>query len=134
MKKAAVIVFLHLLWVNALHPQVLPEPSTYSKGDKELSDDYLRKNKHQRRTAIVLLVTGVGLASLGASASELNVQDVSPLFYLGSAGALCSVPLFLSAAKNRGRGELLLRMQSMPVADRKGRRIAGIGIGIHLNK
>lgn len=124
----------YLLWVTALHPQVLPEPSSYSKSEKELGDEYIRKNKHQRRAGIVLLVAGVGMASLGASSSGLDTPGVNSLFYLGTAGALCSVPLFLSAAKNKGKGEMYLRMQGVPIANGKGKKIRAIGIGIRLGK
>jgi hypothetical protein len=133
-KRAAALLIIHLMWVISLHPQVLPDPSSYSKSDKELSDEYLRKNRHQRRTGIVLLVAGVGIASLGASTSELNMQEVNPLFYLGTVGALGSVPLLLSAAKNKERGELLLRMQSMPMAGGKDKKIRSVGIAIRLGK
>lgn len=134
MKKAATLLILHLLWATAALPQVLPDPSSYSKGDKELSDEYLRKNRHQRRTGIVLLVAGVGLASLGASGNELNTSGSSTMLYLGAMGAIGSVPLFMSASKNKEKGELLLRMQSMPVAVGKHRRTMGLGIGIRLGQ
>lgn len=124
----------YLLWVTALHPQTLPDPPSYSKSDKELGDEYIRKNKHQRRTGFVLLVASVGVATLSASSSGLDTPGGNSLFYLGTAGALCSVPLFLSAAKNKDKGEMYLRMQSMPVANGKGKKIGAIGIGIRLGK
>lgn len=134
MKKAAALLILHLLWVTAPHPQVLPDPSSYNKADKELSDEYLRKNRHQRRTGIMLLVAGVGLASLGASTSEPDSPGSSTMLYLGALGAMGSLPLFMSASKNKEKGELLLRMQSAPVAGGKSRRMVGLGVGIRLGK
>lgn len=133
-KKAAALLVLHLLWVTAPHPQVLPNPSSYNKADKELSDEYLRKNRHQRRTGIVLLIAGVGLASLGASSGEMDTQGASMMLYLGAMGAMGSVPLFLSASKNKEKGELLLRVQSMPLAGAKSRKVMGMGVGIRLGK
>jgi hypothetical protein len=133
-KKAAALLILHLLWATAPHPQVLPDPSSYNRTDKELSDEYLRKNRHQRRTGIVLLVAGVGLASLGASSVEMNTSGSSTMLYLGAMGAIGSVPLFLSASKNKEKGELLLRMQSMPLAGGKREKILGLGVGIRLGK
>lgn len=127
-------MIFHLLWVAPVHPQVLPEPSSYNKSDKELSDEYLRKNKHQRRTGMVLLIAGVGLASLGASSGEFNAQGSNTMLYIGTIGAMGSVPLFLSAAKNKEKGELLLRMQSMPLAGGQGRKVTGVGIGIRIGK
>jgi hypothetical protein len=131
-KKAAALLALHLLWVTSAHPQVLPDPSSYNKTDKELSDEYLRKNRHQRRTGLILLVAGVGIASLGASNSELHTTGASTMLYLGAMGAMGSVPLFLSASKNKEKGELLLRMQSMPLAGGKRGKVVGLGVGIRL--
>lgn len=134
MKKAAALFILHLLWVSAAHPQVLPDPPSYNKTDKELSDEYLRKNRHQRRTGIMLLVAGVGLASLGASGNELNASGSSTMLYLGAMGAIGSVPLLMSASKNKEKGELLLRMQSMPVAGGKRGKMVGLGVGFRLGR
>lgn len=120
--------------MTAPYPQVLPEPSSYNKTDKELSDEYLRKNRHQRRTGIVLLVAGVGLASLGASSVEKNAAGSSTMLYLGAMGAIGSLPLFMSASKNKEKGELLLRMQSMPVAGAKSRKMMALGVGIRLGR
>lgn len=120
--------------MTAPYPQVLPDPSSYNKTDKELSDEYLRRNRHQRRTGIILLVAGVGLASLGASNSELDASGSSTMLYLGAMGAIGSVPLFMSASKNKERGELLLRMQSMPVAGGKRSKVVGVGVGLRLSK
>jgi hypothetical protein len=133
-KKAALLSVIPLLWMLPLHPQVLPEPSTYSKSDKESAAQYLEKNKHQRRTGILLLVAGVGLASFAASTGELDATGPSSFLYVGALGALGSVPLFISAAKNKTRGDLLLRMQSMPLANGSGRKVTGVGVGLRLGK
>lgn len=113
-----------------LHPQVLPDPPSYSKSDKESAAQFLEKNKHQRRTGILLLVAGVGLASFAASTSELDATGSNSLLYVGALGAIGSVPLFISASKNKTRGDLLLRMQSMPLANGKSRKVTSIGIGL----
>jgi hypothetical protein len=133
-KKAAALLIIHLLWMTAPYPQVLPDPSSYSKTDKELSDEYLRKNRHQRRTGILLLVAGVGLASLGVSSTEFETGGSPTMLYLGAMGAMGSVPILLSASKNKARGELLLRMQSMPVAGTKRGRVMGVGVGYRLGE
>jgi len=131
-KKAAFLVAVHFLWVLSLHPQVLPDPSSYSKSDKESAAQYLEKNKHQRRTGILLLVAGVGLASFAASSADLDATGSNSLLYVGALGALGSIPLFISASKNKTRGDLLLRMQSMPLATGTGRKLTSIGIDLPL--
>jgi len=128
-KKAAFLLFIHLLWMLTVHPQVLPEPSTYSKSDKEAAAQYLEKNKQQRRAGIVLLVAGVGLASIAAS-GEKYASGNDALIYVGSIAALGSMPLFVSASRNKARGDLLLRMQGMPLVN--GRKLTGIALGLRL--
>jgi hypothetical protein len=133
-KKAAAILAINLVWMFPLHPQVLPEPLTYSKSDQKSAAEYLQKNKQQRRAGIIMLVGGIGLASLGASSSAQDAPGYNALVYLGTLGAVGSLVLFNSAAKNKSRGEMLLRMQSAPLAISKARKIPSVGIRVRLGK
>ena len=123
-----------LIWMLPLHPQVLPEPATYRKSDKELAAEYLQKHKHQRRTGIVLLIGGIGLATLGASSSDWATSGSSSLVYVGTLATLSSLPFFVSASKNKEQGNLLLRMQSAPLAGGKTRKIPTLGVQVRLGK
>lgn len=133
-KKAAALLAIHLVWMLPLHPQVLPDPLTYSKSDKESATEYLQRNKHQRRAGIIMLVGGIGLASLGASSTDQDASGTNALVYLGSLCAVGSLVLFNSAAKNKNRGEMLLRMQSAPLALSKTKKIPSVGIRVRLGK
>jgi hypothetical protein len=133
-KKAAVLFAIHLVWMLRLHPQVHPEPLTYSKSDQAVAAEYLQKNKHQRRTGFIMLVAGIGLASVGASGKDWDNPGSNTLVYVGTLSAVGSLVLFNSAARNKHRGEMLLRMQSAPLAGSKVRNILSVGVRVRLGK
>ena len=132
MKKAAALLAIHLVWMLPLHPQVHPEPSTYSKSDQTAAAEYLQKNKHQRRAGFIMLVAGIGLASVGASGGDWDNPGSNTLVYVGTLSAVGSLVLFNSADRNKHRGEMLLRMQSAPLAISKSKKILSLGIRVWL--
>ena len=80
-----------------------PETSTWTK------EDYLKKSKNQKTAAWVLLGGGLGMA-IGGFVINLNGDWVGPnqnkgswLIYTGGAATLASIPLFISAKKNKKR-------------------------------
>ncbi len=80
-----------------------PETSTLTK------EDYLKKYKNQKTAAWISLGGGIGMA-VGGFVINLSGDWVGPnqnkgswLIYLGGAATLASIPLFISAHKNKRR-------------------------------
>ena len=97
---------------------------------------YLKKSKKQKTIGWVLLGAGVTLTIVGAQQvandifSESSGGEVSML--IGNLSTIASIPLFLSAAKHRGRAEILLRSQNIPVTRTSGTRLLSVGVAIPL--
>jgi hypothetical protein len=89
--------------------------------DVELGHQYLKKSKSQKTAAWILL--GAGTIGVIASAAVItdNYYESSgtgseAIYFLSSMSMIASVPLFITAAKNKGRAEILLRYENVPLS------------------
>ncbi len=105
MKRLALLFFSVLFSVSS-YCQAAPQQS---------KDYYLHKSKSQKTIAWVMLGGGVTLMAVGVAAAQAAVIDDNlggqqssfstgeALAYVGLASSLGSIPLFISAAKNKKR-------------------------------
>ncbi len=104
MKQIFIFIFLVLFSVSIFGQSVTPHP------DK---DYYLHKSKSQKTVAWVMLGGGVTLMAVGLAAMQSAVIDDNlggkpssfgagdVLFYTGLASSVVSIPMFISAGKNK---------------------------------
>jgi hypothetical protein len=71
---------------------------------------------------------------VGASGKDWDNPGSNTLVYVGTLSAVGSLVLFNSAARNKHRGEMLLRMQSAPLAGSKSKKILSLGIRLQLGE
>ena len=99
---------------------------------------YLKKSKQQKTIGWILLGAGVSLTIVGGQQVSKDIFSESSggeaLMLIGNLSALASIPVFLSAAKHRGRAEILLRNQNIPLTHVSGTRLTSIGVAIPLGK
>jgi hypothetical protein len=121
MKTLIKTVLLCLMGSTMCYGQVVPQPPQ-KMTDVELGHYYLDKSKKQKTWGFVL--AGVGLGCIfGASAmianddwyDEGNEAGYTALSLIGTGAIIGTIPLFTSAAKNKGRAEILLRYENVPL-------------------
>ena len=136
MKKSLLSLACMLLLV-AGYTQQLPQTSARMT-DAELGQFYLQKSKSQKTIAWVLLVAGAALQVAGSVSYADNLFEESTsgadaMMIVGSLASIVSIPLFISAAKNKGRAEILLRHENIPMSFSPRKRM-NIGIAIALGR
>jgi hypothetical protein len=117
--------------------------------------DYLKKSKHQKTAAWILLGGGAVFATTGlaigvnSAANEIGTiittghEDKSfvageVLFYTGFAAMLGSIPLFIISSRNKRKANIssaFLKMETIPVMQQTGfvsRRYPAISIKISI--
>ena len=90
--------------------------------DVKTKEDYLRKSRHQKTTAWIMLggglvLVGVGFAATAGSVSDTDTDNTGAniIAYTGVASALGSIPLFIAAGRNKRKAaSLSFNMQSVP--------------------
>ena len=106
--------------------------------DYDLGIHYLKQSKQQRTIGWILLGTGLTLSIIGANQVSNDFFDESTggeaLLLIGNLAAIGSIPLFISAAKNKGRAEILLRNQNVPMTGSSGTRVLSVGLAIPFGK
>lgn len=104
----------------------------FSQSTSVLSkEDYLKKSKEQRITAIVLV--GLGALAIGASAansvnsislnSNAGSNNSTGLFLLGVGIEIISIPVFLSASRNKKKAMNMvasIELEKLPLLDKVG--------------
>ena len=110
---------------------------TTPMSDLELGQYYLSKSKSQKTIAWILLGGGMALY-IGGIAAYSDIYDdqdteAAVMALTGSIATIASIPLFITAAKNKGRAEILLRNQNVPMGFKSSRGLS-IGIGIPIGK
>ena len=110
---------------------------TTPMSDLELGQYYLSKSKSQKTIGWILLGGGLALY-IGGIATYSDIYDdqdteAAVMVLTGSIATIASIPLFITAAKNKGRAEILLRNQNVPMGFKSGRGLS-IGIGLPIGK
>lgn len=105
-------------------------------GDYELGLEYLKRNRQQKTIAWIMLAGGIGLYAAGASQWDLYSQTTGAdaMIVAGTLATLGSIPLFIIAAKNKGRANILLRRQNIPLTHAPGTQLTSVGVAIKLGK
>ena len=109
--------------------QAVP-PDTTKMTDVQLGHYYLDKSKKQKTVGFILL--GAGLAGLiGGSLVSIDSESFGGIsedagegrviMFLGLGCTVASIPLLISGVKNKGRAEILLRNENVPLG-----RIPGV--------
>jgi hypothetical protein len=118
------------------HTQVSRD-SLLKMTDYDLRTYYSNKSKQQKIVGWLLVGGGITLSIIGANKMAQDIFSKSSggetLFLLGSFSAIASIPVFLSAAKNKGRAEILLRHQNIPLSHGFSRHIS-VGLAIPLTR
>jgi hypothetical protein len=137
--KRALLLLLLLMGTagGSLQAQRQTETSK-SLSDRDLGLYYLKQNKKQKTIAWILLGGGLIVEFIGSAQYSNDIfsesSDGEALMIIGSLSTIASVPLFISAAKNKGRAEILLRNQNIPISRSSGTRVLSVGLAIPLGR
>ncbi len=143
MKKLFLLFTITCLLSN-LNAQVNPDMQIQKPmTDIELGQYYQQKGKKLKNTGLILLGAGAGLISSSILISwNANYYNESAFvfssiaFLAGTGSIIASIPVFVAGAKNKGRAEVLLRHNNIPLSFESKRNIPlkSIGIGITIGK
>ena len=96
--KSTFLALLLTLSINLFSQQITPAPTL-------LKQDYLKKNKHQKTTAWILLGGGTVAWLAGASKYMNQNDDIDGggevVMVVGGLAGLSSIPFFIMASKNK---------------------------------
>ena len=106
---------------------------------KDLSKYYLQKSRDQRAGAIVLMAGGVALGIFGGLGTIhlMEKNDNSGAYTMigfGAVSFLSSIPLFISASKNKMRAMMVVRTQQIDVPSSTSLRQTSVGLLIPLGR
>lgn len=106
--------------------------------DLELGHYYLHKSKSQKTIAWLLLGGGVILSVAGNISYENSFWEESTsgaevMMLAGTVASIVSIPLFISAARNKGRAEILLRHENIPLGLKREKSFS-LGIAFALGR
>ena len=137
MKKMKLLLICLAAVINS-SAQQLPQQPTNRMSDTELGQFYLQKSKNQKTGAWILLGAGIALQVAGSISYADNLFEESTsgddaLMLVGTIASIASIPLFISAAKNKGRAEILLRHENIPMSFSPGKRM-NIGVAFALGR
>lgn len=141
--KKLIFVLTFIGLICNLNAQVNPGEIQKPMTDFELGQYYKQKSKNQKTTGWVLLVGGAALITGGmliadnASLDEdVAIAGASIALLGGTASMIASIPVFISASRNKGRAEILLKQNNIPLSLESKRNIPvkSLGIGIRISK
>jgi hypothetical protein len=142
MKKLLLIITLTCL-ISNINAQVNPNDIQKPMTDIELGQYYQQKSKKLKTTGWVLLGAGAGLftSSILIANNSNYYNDASFnfsvfAFLIGTGSMVASIPVFVAGSKNKGRAEILLRQNNIPISLESNRNIPlkSVGIGISIGK
>ena len=136
MKKIVFAILTSCVLFQYGHAQKFQD-SLRKLNDYDLGTYYLKKSKEQKTIGWILLGVGITSTIVGGQQASKDIFNESSGEAWTIVGALCtvaSIPVFLSGAKNKGRAEILLRNQNIPLTHVSGTRLTSIGIAIPLRK
>ena len=100
---------------------------------------YLNKSKNQKTAAWILAGLGGAMMVGGAIGFAQNFEVFGPggeteaaIMIAGAPVALASIPFFISAARNKGRAEVLVGPQLQPLRLYGGNSRLAPGIGVQI--
>jgi hypothetical protein len=134
--KKIFVCLICLATVLTSSAQQLPQKMTSGLSDVELGQFYLQKSKSQKTGAWILLGVGLALQVAGSISYADNLFEESTsgadaMMLGGTIASAASFPLFISAAKNKGRAEILLRHENIPMSFLPGKqRTVGIAFSL----
>jgi hypothetical protein len=137
MKRALLLLVLIGMVYGSLQAQ---KPTETSRGlsDRDLGLYYLKQNRSQKTLGWILLGGGLLVEILGSAQYSNDVfsenSSGEALMVIGSLCTIASVPLFIAAAKNKGRAEILLRNQNIPISRSSGTKVLSVGLAIPLGR
>jgi hypothetical protein len=109
------LVSISLQAVAQTPPDLAPRQMT----DRELGEFYLAKSKKQKTIGFVMLGGGIAFQLIGAAIASQDVYSENTgaaiLVTTGFFSMIGSIPLFISSARNKGRAEILLRNENIPL-------------------
>jgi hypothetical protein len=120
--KKLLFILLWVIGINQLLSAQVYKDTTRPVilSDRDLGLKYLRKGNNLKIAGFALLVAG-SACFIGAAATIWdNYKTSDGLLYLGIGLTIASAPLFIGAAKNRGRAEILLRHENIRVFNNHG--------------
>jgi hypothetical protein len=116
----------------------MSKDSLKTLSDHDLGMYYRKQNKQQKTIGWVLLGGGLALGIIGINQMANDLFSDSnrgeALWLIGDVAVIASIPLFISAAKNKGRAEILLRNQNVPLSIHSGTKLLTVGLRIPLGK
>ena len=137
MKKGLLVSLLIGLLCSNVQAQKQSE-STKNLSDRDLGLYYLKQSKTQKTIGWVLLGSGLVMELIGSAQYNEDLfsegSDGEALMLIGSLSTIASVPLFIMGAKNKGRAEILLRNQNIPLTHSSGSRLLSVGLAIPLGR
>jgi hypothetical protein len=101
-----------------------PTERSIALSDRDLGLYYLKQSKSQKTLGWLLLGGGLLVEMIGSAQYSNDIFSENSggeaLMPIGSLSTIASVPLFISAAKNKGRAEILRRNQNIPISRSSG--------------
>lgn len=114
--------------------QLKPSPTRMS--DRDLGLAYLQKSRSLKIAGWSLFGGGIILSTIGLNQTYdlFSSNSGETLSVIGSLMTIASVPCFIIGAKNKGRAEILLRNENMPISFKQGspRNFPALALNIHL--
>lgn len=135
MKKILFVLTISLACNLFTQAQVLQD-SARRVADRELGMAYLTKSKNQRTAGFVVLGLGISamVGGLAIAYNDWNSSGSEVLLLVGLGATITSFPLFNSASKNKGRAEILLRYENIPLASivPMNRNMPAVGVAFNI--
>lgn len=132
------IIITSTLFYQFGYSQQKLKDSLTNRNDYESGKYYLKQSKQQKTIGWVLFGAGATLMIVGSHkmANDLSSKsaDGEVLALGGLLLSVASIPVFLSAAKNKGKAKILLSNQNIPLTHVSGTRLISVGVAVPLHK
>jgi hypothetical protein len=136
--KKFLFLLISVAVLGHLQAQRLSDSLPKNLKGKDLQLQYLNKSRSQKGAAFVLLASGLTLGVLGSlntitlMGGETNNSNAYTMMAIGAVSFVASIPLFISAAKNKEKSKLVVRDQQMIISKSICLRQTGVGLAIPL--
>jgi len=142
-------LYLLFLLLSFQIPQAQVIDSEITKSQQELFDYYNIKQKNQKKTAWILLGSGVVMGIVGIAILENNSEEIITDIYsgkgsssgngstfliiTGGASTLASIPFFISAGNNKRKATISLKGEQNSVGIRTLYKSNYLGVALTLD-